>query len=139
MHATLQMSQPPVARGLESVTEELEQLSVAAGEDGAPAAAAPAPEPKLLKSQFQLFAKFGDTAADGKTIKVSSKAEAFSLAALVDLVPIIRFSRFVTITFLRNYCSMPKSSMRFVLCMLSMTSSVHALSTVLQLNSRPRL
>ena len=102
------MSQPPVARGLESVTEEMEQLSVAAGEAEAPAAAAPAPapEPKLLKSQFQLFAKFGDTAADGKTIKVSSKAEAFSLAALVDLVPIIRFSRFVTITFLRNNCSM---------------------------------
>ena len=71
------MSQPPVARGLESVTEELEHLSVAAGKDEAPAAK-PAPEPKLLKSQFQLFAKFGDTAADGKTIKVRSKAsEAF--------------------------------------------------------------
>ena len=70
------MSVSPVARGLESVTEELEHLSVAEGKDEA--AAVPAPEPKLLKSQFQLFAKFGDTAADGKTIKVRSKAsEAF--------------------------------------------------------------
>ena len=76
--ATLQMSVSPVARDLESVTEELEHLSVAAGKDEAPADAVPAPEPKLLKSQFQLFAKFGDTAADGKTIKVRSKAsEAF--------------------------------------------------------------
>ena len=105
------MSVSPVARGLESVTEELEHLSVAAGKDEAPAAV-PAPEPKLLKSQFQLFAKFGDTAADGKTIKVSSKAEAFSLVAncCLDSSSLM----FCLFTFLRN-CSMPKkSSMRFV-------------------------
>ena len=52
-YATFQMSVSPVARGLESVTEELEHLSVAAGKDEAPADAVPAPEPKLLKSQFQ--------------------------------------------------------------------------------------
>ena len=109
------MSVSPVARGLESVTEELEHLSVAAEKDEA-ADAVPAPEPKLLKSQFQLFAKFGDTAADGKTIKVSSKAEAFTLVANCCLdSSSLMFCYFVTITFLRNYSSMPKkSSMRFV-------------------------
>ena len=51
-------------RVLESVTEELENVDIDDEEDEIPA-----PDPKLLKSQFRLFAKFGDTAADGATIK----------------------------------------------------------------------
>ena len=53
---------------LESVTEELENVDID-DDDEEEEEEIPAPDPKLLKSQFRLFAKFGDTAADGNTIK----------------------------------------------------------------------
>ena len=52
-------------RVLESVTEELENVDIDEDEPEN------VPDPKLLKSQFSLFAKFGDTGADGKSIKVN--------------------------------------------------------------------
>lgn len=51
---------------LESVAEELENLEIEEEEEEEEE-----PDPKLLKSQFRKFAKFGDTAADGSTIKVT--------------------------------------------------------------------
>ena len=51
---------------LESVAEELDNLDIADDAEQFPES-----DLKLLKSQFRLFSKFGDTSADGKTIKVS--------------------------------------------------------------------
>ena len=55
-------------RTLESVTEEMENVDIDDDEQEEEEEIA-APDPKLLKSQFRLFAKFGDTGADGSTIK----------------------------------------------------------------------
>ena len=63
------MSQEDRSR-LESVAEELENLEIEEEEEVAE------PDPKLLKSQFRKFAKFGDTAADGSTIKVTKGSRA---------------------------------------------------------------
>ena len=64
---------------LESVTEELESVELhdKAGDH----------EGKIdlakLRSQFSQFAKFGDTAADGKTIKLSQSDKWFRQAAVI--------------------------------------------------------
>ena len=65
---------------LESVTEELERVEVRdkvdedERSDSDPAA--------TLRTQFSVFAKFGDTAADGKTIKLSQSDKWFRQAGL---------------------------------------------------------
>merc|ERR1719356_665508 len=41
------------------------------------------PEPGLLKDQFKLFAKFGDKAADGSTIKLSQSDKWFKQAGVI--------------------------------------------------------
>ena len=64
---------------LESVTEELESVELhdKAGDH----------EEKVdlakLKAQFSGFAKFGDTAADGKTIKLSQSDKWFKQAGVI--------------------------------------------------------
>ena len=66
---------------LESVTEELERVEVRdkvdedERSDSDPAA--------TLRTQFSVFAKFGDTAADGKTIKLSQSDKWFRQAGLI--------------------------------------------------------
>ena len=55
---------------LESVAEEVDNLDI--HDDDADKDQFPESDLKILKSLFRLFAKFGDTAADGKTIKVFS-------------------------------------------------------------------
>jgi hypothetical protein len=43
----------------------------------------PAADKALLKSQFVTFAKFGDKAADGKTIKLSQSDKWFKQAGVI--------------------------------------------------------
>ena len=62
---------------LESVTEELENMEV---RDKVDEKSDPAP---TLRTQFSVFAKFGDTAADGKTIKMSQSDKWFRQAGLI--------------------------------------------------------
>ena len=75
------MSQDNDRAQLESVAEELENLDIEDEED------VPEPDPKLLKSQFRLFAKFGDTSADGKTIKVMNlPLQTFNMSCAASLM-----------------------------------------------------
>ena len=46
--------------------------------------AAPPVSKKELKEQFEAFAKFGDKAADGKTIKLSQSDKWFKQAKVID-------------------------------------------------------
>ena len=64
---------------LESVTEELESVELhdKAGHHEEKV------DPAKLKSQFSQFAKFGDTAADGKTIKLSQSDKWFKQAGVI--------------------------------------------------------
>ena len=64
---------------LESVTEELENMEVRDKVDH-DEKSDPAP---TLRTQFSVFAKFGDTAADGKTIKLSQSDKWFRQAGLI--------------------------------------------------------
>ena len=63
---------------LESVTEELERVEVRDKVDDDEKA-----DPATLRTQFSVFAKFGDTAADGKTIKLSQSDKWFKQAGLI--------------------------------------------------------
>ena len=63
---------------LESVTEELESVEVRDKVDDDEKA-----DPATLRTQFSVFAKFGDTAADGKTIKLSQSDKWFRQAGLI--------------------------------------------------------
>ena len=63
---------------LESVTEELESVEVRDKVDDDER-----PDPATLRTQFAVFAKFGDTAADGKTIKLSQSDKWFRQAGLI--------------------------------------------------------
>lgn len=47
-------------------------------------AAADAVDPAALKEQFEAFGKFGDKAADGKTIKLSQSDKWFKQAKVID-------------------------------------------------------
>ena len=63
---------------LESVTEELEVMEVRDKVDDDEK-----PDLATLRTQFSVFAKFGDTAADGKTIKLSQSDKWFRQAGLI--------------------------------------------------------
>ena len=63
---------------LESVTEELERVEVRDKVDEDEKS-----DPATLRTQFSVFAKFGDTAADGKTIKLSQSDKWFRQAGLI--------------------------------------------------------
>ena len=64
---------------LESVTEELESMEVRDKVDDDEK-----PDPIItLRTQFSMFAKFGDTAADGKSIKLSQSDKWFRQAGLI--------------------------------------------------------
>ena len=64
---------------LESVTEELESVEVRDKVDDDEK-----PDPIItLRTQFSMFAKFGDTAADGKSIKLSQSDKWFRQAGLI--------------------------------------------------------
>ena len=63
---------------LESVTEELERVEVRDKVDDDERS-----DPATLRTQFAVFAKFGDTAADGKTIKLSQSDKWFRQAGLI--------------------------------------------------------
>jgi len=87
--------------GLESVTEELENLDTTDSDDkvtevekdtsdnsvndddGSDTEKKVATDPALLKSQFVLFSKFGDKTADGKTIKLSQSDKWFKQAGVI--------------------------------------------------------
>ena len=60
---------------LDTVSEELENLEIDETNE--------APDPALLKKQFKLFAKFGDKAADGTTIKLSQSDKWFKQAGVI--------------------------------------------------------
>ena len=64
---------------LESVTEELESVALHDKVDHPDEKV----DPAKLRSQFSAFAKFGDTAADGKTIKLSQSDKWFKQARVI--------------------------------------------------------
>ena len=67
---------------LESVTEELESMEVRDKVDDDEKPDRPDPI-ATLRTQFSMFAKFGDTAADGKSIKLSQSDKWFRQAGLI--------------------------------------------------------
>ena len=71
----LQMPQLDDRSCLHTVSEELENLEIDETNE--------APDPALLRKQFKLFAKFGDKAADGTTIKLSQSDKWFKQAGVI--------------------------------------------------------
>merc|ERR1711962_1187817 len=62
---------PPQTEPQEEIKEEEEET-------------VPEPDKKALKEQFQLFAKFGDKSADGKSIKLSQSDKWFKQAKVIE-------------------------------------------------------
>ena len=69
-----------------SETEKVdaEKDSAAAKECDKPATPAPEVDKAVLKEQFESFGKFGDKAADGKSIKLSQSDKWFKQAKVID-------------------------------------------------------
>ena len=77
---------PRTGSAKKSETEKVdaEKGSVAEKECDKPATPAPEVDKAVLKEQFESFGKFGDKAADGKSIKLSQSDKWFKQAKVID-------------------------------------------------------